>query len=242
MNTAISTVGAENEAPLVTPEEELGLIRRYVSAPHVQIIEAGCGWQWPKEFANPSAVVIGIDTDTAALAKRKDLTKTYVADIRTITLPRAQADVVYSSYVLEHVKGAEQALSNFVDWLKPGGIIILRIPDRDSAYGFLTRITPHWFHIAYYKYIVRWKNAGKKGFGPYPTFHEPVISRRGIRAFCAAHGCEILHEVRRCDYLRGRSLALKKFVAMSVSALSLGSLSWRHNNLCLIIRKNATGS
>jgi SAM-dependent methyltransferase len=242
MNTAISTGTTEADAPIVTPEEEMGLVYRYVSPPHIRIIEAGCGRLWPKELANPTAVLIGVDTDAAALALRKDLTETHLADIRTITLPSGQADVVYSSYVLEHVDGAERALSNFVDWVKPGGIIILRIPDRDSAYGFLTRVTPHWVHIAYYKYIVGYKHAGKPGFGPYPTFHEPVISRRGLRAFCAAHGCDVLHELRINYYLRGKSIALKKLIAMSVSALSLGALSWRHNNLCVIIRKNATGA
>jgi SAM-dependent methyltransferase len=156
----------------------------------------------------------------------------------TIELPHGQADVVYSSYVLEHIRGADKALAKFIDWLKPGGVMILRVPDRDSVYGFLTRVTPHWFHVFYKKYIDRYEHAGKPGFGPYPTYHERVISRRGIREFSATHGCEVLHELEVCQYLRGgKSRTLKKLVAVAVSALSLGRLAWRHDNLCLIVRK-----
>ena len=51
-------------------------------------------------------------------------------------------DVIYYSYVLEHVEGAERVLKNFVRWMKRGGIIILRFPKRDSARGILTLVTP----------------------------------------------------------------------------------------------------
>jgi SAM-dependent methyltransferase len=239
MNTAISLGTAGAEAPIVTRSDELEVIRRYVCAPGITIVEAGCGRHWPPQLANPTATLIGVDTDTAALALRTDLSKTYVGDVRTVDLPPGQADVVYSSYVLEHVQGAERALANFVDWLKPGGILVLRIPDRYSVYGFLTRATPHWFHVAYKKYVNRSPHAGEPGFGPYPTYHEAIISREGIRAFCEAHGCEVLHDLRRCTYLEtGQSRGLKKAVAILVSALSLGALSWRHDNLCMILRKS----
>jgi SAM-dependent methyltransferase len=242
MNTATSLRTAEPEAPIVRRSDELEVIRRYLCAPGITIVEAGCGRHWPKELANPTAALIGVDTDTAALDLRTDLSKTYVGDVRTVDLPRGQADVVYSSYVLEHVQGAERALANFVDWLKPGGILVVRIPDRWSVYGFLTRTTPHWFHVAYKKYVDRSPHAGEPGFGPYPTYHEPIISREGIRAFCKAHGCEVLHDLRRCSYLEsGRSRAIKKAVARVVSALSLGALSWRHDNLCMILRKAPAG-
>jgi SAM-dependent methyltransferase len=224
----------------VSRDEELALVRRYVSAPNVRIIEAGCGRRWPQQLANPTAVLIGIDCDEAALALRNDLTEKHTGDVRTIGLPRESADVVYSYYVLEHVQHADQALANFVSWLRPGGVLIIGVPDRDSVYGFLTRMTPHWFHVFYKKYVDRYTRAGQPGFGPYPTYHEPVISLRGLRDFCAAHDCEVLHELKTCYYLTsGKSRGVKKLVAMVVSALSLGKLSWRHDNLCVIVRKNA---
>jgi 2-polyprenyl-3-methyl-5-hydroxy-6-metoxy-1,4-benzoquinol methylase len=49
-------------------------------------------------------------------------------------------DVVFSSFVLEHVQRADVALKNFATWLKPGGLLILRLPERSTARAFLTRI------------------------------------------------------------------------------------------------------
>jgi SAM-dependent methyltransferase len=222
----------------VTAAEEQALIKRHLSKDHLTIIEAGCGRAWPKEIANPTFTLIGVDLDQKAADARKDLSRLIVGDIRTVDLPNEAADVVYSAYVLEHVQGAERALRNFVNWLKPGGVMIILVPDRDSVYGFITRMTPHWVHIAYWRYLGGFKNAGRPGYGPYPTVHEPIISVDGIRRFCDAHDCLIEEVVATSNYLdRGTALPLRRAVARTLSALSFGRLHWRHNNLCLVIRK-----
>ena len=48
--------------------------------------------------------------------------------------------------------GAEQMLDDFFRWLKRGGLLIPTIPDRDSARGCITQITPCWVRVLYYKY------------------------------------------------------------------------------------------
>jgi SAM-dependent methyltransferase len=218
--------------------DERALIKRHLSKDHLTIVEAGCGRDWPKELANPTFTLTGVDLDKKAADNRTDLTRLILGDIRTVDLPTEAADVVYSAYVLEHVQGAERALRNFVTWLKPGGVMIILIPDRNSVYGFVTRMTPHWVHIAYWRYLGGFKNAGRPGYGPYPTVHEPIISVDGIERFCAAHGCRIEEVVATSNYLdRGNALPLRRAIARTLSALSLGRLSWRHNNLCLVIRK-----
>ncbi|MGH9955766.1 MAG: methyltransferase domain-containing protein, partial [Pyrinomonadaceae bacterium] len=75
--------------------------------------------------------------------------------------------VIYNSFVLEHIEDASQVLQNSTRWLKPGGIVVLKIPDPDSVCGFITRVTPHWFHVFYYRYLLGARNAGKPGYAPY---------------------------------------------------------------------------
>ena len=77
-------------------------------------------------------------------------------------------------------------------WTAPGGLIILRIPDQNSADGAVARMSPFWFHVMYWRLVHGIKEAGTPGFGPHPTYHEPLVSRQGVEEFCAAHNCRIL--------------------------------------------------
>ena len=138
----------------------------------IDILEAGCGRRWPFGLTIPFTLT-GIDIDADALDIRKnevrDLDEAIVGDLRTADLGKQRFDVIYSSFVLEHVSPADAVLENFVSWLKPGGTLILKFPDRDSVFGFITRFTPHWFHVFYYRWLRGFKDAGKPGFWPYPT-------------------------------------------------------------------------
>jgi SAM-dependent methyltransferase len=206
----------------------------------LRILEAGCGYQWPLELAGLEFELTGVDMDAAALQKRRDLKTALVGDLRNAALlPSGTFDVIYSSFVLEHVDGAERVLENFHSWLRPGGLMIIRVPDRDSVYGLVTRLTPFWLHVWYKRWIAGMPNAGKPGFDPYPTHYDPVIARDGIAEFCARHGCRILDEHGTGFYLDGRFGMLSRIAAIVISALSLGRLAWRHNNLTFVIARDA---
>jgi glycosyltransferase involved in cell wall biosynthesis len=211
-------------------------IRRLGSS--LDVLEAGCGRKWPLRLEGVSLRLTGVDMDATALGARGDLQRSIVGDLRDAQLlPRDAYDVVYSSFVLEHVDGAERALENFVSWLRPGGMLVLRVPDRASAYGFVARVTPFRLHVLYKRWIERMPNAGKPGFDPYPTHYDEVISRKGIHDFCRRHGCRILEEYGTGSYLKGRFGALKRAAAVALWALSLGRLAWRHNNLTFVIER-----
>jgi SAM-dependent methyltransferase len=210
----------------------------------LRILEAGCGNKWPLKLTVPYALT-AVDIDANALeirkAKMRDVDELIVADLRQGDLvPEGRFDVIYNSFVLEHVQGAEQVLDNFFRWLVPGGLLIVRIPDRDSVYGFLTRMTPFWAHVLVKRYVFHSKNAGKPGFDPYPTFYDRVVSRKGIRAYCEKHGHIIRDEAGFSDYLpRQPSLrALSRLFVRTLSLLSFGRLDWRYNNLTIAIQKN----
>jgi SAM-dependent methyltransferase len=210
----------------------------------IRILEAGCGREWPLRLDGIRYTLTGLDLDAAALSARlheaKDIDEAIVGDIsRPGVIPPDTYDVVYSSFVLEHIEDAEAALGNMINGLKRGGILLLRIPDRYSVYGWTARRTPFFVHVTYYRFMGM-PNAGKPGFAPYPTYHAPVVSRKGIRGFCARHRCSILHEHGHAYYLKQSPLTafMMRVYVRAVWALSLGALAWRHDNLTYVIRRN----
>ncbi|MBN2102853.1 class I SAM-dependent methyltransferase [bacterium] len=210
----------------------------------LQILEAGCGKSWSLNLDGVEYVLTGVDTDKVALEMRKniinDLDKAVEGDLRYVVLKNHQYDVIYSSFVLEHIKGAEQVLNNFVYWIKPAGIIIIRIPDPNSVQGFLTRITPHWLHILYYRFLLGRQNAGKAGYAPYPVHYDPVVSRKGMREFCRRNNVDILAEYGDGHIRPGKGFVVRLFIHFLKYVVHLFSfclLSARHTNLLYILQK-----
>ena len=209
----------------------------------VDILEAGCGTQWNLNLEIGHELT-GVDLSREAMEIRKerygDLDHFVVGDLATVPIDSGAFDIVYSSYVLEHVKGAEAILDRFFDWLRPGGLAILIFPDRDSVFGFVTRMTPHWFHIFYYKHIEKFAHAGEPGRGPFPTEYDPVVSRRGIHEYCRVRGYEIALEFATPISAPSQAGFMGPVImagVKSIAVASLGRLTARHGNLALIIRK-----
>jgi SAM-dependent methyltransferase len=198
----------------------------------LRILEAGCGRKWTISLSVPYRLT-GLDLDPDALAARKDLDQALVGDLRTAEFPPHSFDVIYNAFVLEHVRGARQVLERFLRWLAPGGMLILKVPDRDSAYGFLTRLTPFWVHVMIYRHVFGIRLAGTPGHGPYRTYYDPVVSERGLREFCDRNGLPAPELYRMCSYVDHR---LVRVAAFLTSTLSAGRLAWRHNNLLLIVQ------
>jgi SAM-dependent methyltransferase len=227
-----------------TDVEILSSTIKRLSGP-LQILEAGCGRHaWPLNLDGVSYRLTGIDLDAQALENRVatigDLHEAILGDLSVKgTIAENRYDVIYSSFVLEHIRDAEGALENMLRGLKPGGILLLRMPDRDSVFGWTVRHTPFSAHVAYYRYFLGAADAGKPGHAPYPTYYAPVVSRDGVRDFCARHGCSILEELGHTYYVRGANprARITRAYARTMSALSFGALAWRHNNLTYVIRK-----
>ena len=221
-----------------------GRLKQVGKTAPLRILEAGCGTTWPLRMGDLQYTLTGVDVDRDALAVRQRIARPtdrlLYGDLRSRELFAAeQFDVIYNSFVLEHVDGAERVLDNFLYWLAPGGTLILRIPDGDSVYGFVTRMTPFWFHVLYKRYVRKMPNAGKPGYDPFPVFYDDVVTRRGIHRYCAERGCKVHDEAGSASYLPKhgvQALVSWTFVRV-VSLLSLNKLSWRYNNLTFVIEK-----
>ena len=200
----------------------------------IEILEAGCGRRWPFDLGGIDYRLTGVDINEDALRirqeEKRDLHEVVLGDLRTVDFGNRRFDIIYSSFVLEHVPNAEQVMANFLDWLKPGGLLILKFPNRDSVYGFVTRFTPFWFHVFYKRYICGYPNAGKPGFGPFPTVHDEIIAREQFERFVRAHDLSI---ETTCGFG-----ILPKFQRLGVrflANLSLGRLTADYHNLLYVL-------
>ncbi|WP_170145519.1 class I SAM-dependent methyltransferase [Salinimonas sediminis] len=214
----------------------------------LRILEAGCGNKWQLKLNDIEYTLSGVDIDADAVSLRQskfnDLDEVIIGDLREVALPEAAFDVIYTAYVLEHVSNVTRVLENFSRWLKPGGVIIIKVPDRDSVYGFMARSTPHWMHVYYYRLIKGNKNAGKPGYLPYPTVYDPALARRNIQQYCQSHGLAVKATFGKNNYLRKRS-ARDRFIrvfAQLVNVFSFGRLAWHYNDLIYIIEKPTADS
>lgn len=209
----------------------------------VRVLEAGCGKRWTLDTAPALLEITGVDIDANAVRIRReqhgDVAHEIIGDLRTVELPTSSFDVVYSSYVLEHVPGAEGVLDRLTDALVPGGLLVVRVPDGASVYGFFVRHSPHWIHVLYKRYIERKPNAGKPGYAPYPTVYDDVVSVAGLRRFAERRGLQIERAYGTDSYLNVFR-ALRPVAALSmrlVSRLSRGQLTSEHANIGFVMRK-----
>ena len=226
---------------ILTVDEQHKLVLTYLKqrtgTNSVNILEAGCGRRWYFDLQGAQYKLTGLDLDKDALESRKneekDLHEAIVGDLRDAPLTPNTYDVIYNSYVLEHIRGAQQVLDNFCKWLKPNGLLIVYIPDRESVYGFFSRHTPHWVHVLFYRYLLRRRDAGKPGNAPYPTYYDAVVSREGIREYARNNQLNIREE---CGYYQPRGVV--SVLMKCAQFLSLGRLASSHCDLLFILERN----
>jgi hypothetical protein len=159
----------------------------------IQILEAGCGWGWGLDLGDRERQVTGVDADTPALRahtrERTDLDAWHLGDLRTVPMPPRAYDVVHAPYLIERVQNAELVLDRFVAALKPGGLLLVRLRDRNTAFGFLDRTLPSWLRGPVWSRLAAREETGPERGAPErgaPAPHAP-----GATADSAATGAPL---------------------------------------------------
>lgn len=219
---------------------------RAQAAGTLRILDAGCGDSLRFNVEGLDYTLVGVDIDPDVIAQRRARgypnEELHCADLATVDLPNNAFDVIYNSYLMEHVSGAETVMENFARWLAPGGIIIMRIPDSRSVYGAMAKILPHWVHIVFRKYMIGEKDAGKPGKPPFPTIYDPIVSSAGIRRFSEDRGLELLEEIGYDGRAMAEGSPRKRIldaVTMTLGALSLGAWHTKYTNLAYVLKRPA---
>src|SRR5262249_21366125 len=143
-----------------------------------------------------------------------------------------------------HVPDVEAALNGFCEALRPGGLLLIGAPNPRSLSGVVTKYTPHWFHVWYYRQVKGDKRAGLPGQPPFPVFYHPLVTPSKMEAFAAVRGLEAIYrrayESPRFPEMRARTPLLAAGLDMLSSALNLilpKQVDVRHGDYHVILRK-----
>lgn len=207
----------------------------------VRVLEAGCGSLPPAIDFGLGAYRIGLDVSRIMLERNKGVDEKVLGDVQTHALPEASVDVIFCWDVLEHLPAPQLALEHFAVAIRPGGLLILKIPNLRSLKGLVTRLTPHRFHVWVYRRIFGYADAGAEGRPPFPTFLRRSIAPDALARAARLHGWRIVYmvtyeddkqvRVRRRIGLTGR---LWKAACAVVRTATLGRVSADGTELMLV--------
>ena len=144
------------------------------------VLDAGAGRDLPVSLPD-GARVIGLDLFEESLSENPRLDERIVGDIETYPLPPGRFDVVLCWNVLEHLSHPLRALANLHSALRPGGILILGVPNLEAPKTLVTKLTPHRFHVWIYRRVLGNPSAGLPGYAPFPTFLRLDLAPRRLR-------------------------------------------------------------
>lgn len=199
------------------------------------MLVAGCAHDEPLGLEHIEIRATGADEDHPAirrvLAERPDLATWSLGDLRSVPLPPRAFDVIQLSFLLERVKHAELIFDRLLQSLRPGGLVLLRMRDRRSAYGLLDRITPSWLRRLLWRVLVA---PGTPG--PLPTVYEPLASSDGLHAFCLSRGLMITDDERNLSG-PARERAIGSAAIAMMSKLTHGRYPASHDEITMVIRK-----
>jgi SAM-dependent methyltransferase len=160
----------------------------------IRIYEAGGGSAsiLPLSSLSDRTIVV-VDIDETQLRTNSYADTKILGDIQTYAFPPGSFDLIVCYNVIEHLTAVDRAIRLFHRALAPGGILFIGAPNPGSLFGLVTKYSPHWFHVWFYRVILRQKNAGQPGQVPFRTVYHPIVSPRVLSQFCAQIGFEEIY-------------------------------------------------
>ena len=218
-----------------TPIEELGLEKLRASGYEIGITTVDQDSPAARAAASGAAALAAADGDPAGTAAPASAAGAgaILGDLRMISLPPRSFDIVHCAFLLERIPHAALVLDRFVAALRPGGLLLLRVRDRDCAAAALDRITPEPMRRTVWARL----HAGEPG--PLPAIYDPVTSARGLQAYALSHGLVFVRRetARTVPEPPGRLTGAIGVARALIAWLSRGRLTDAHDELLYVIRK-----
>jgi SAM-dependent methyltransferase len=159
-----------------------------------RIYEAGGG---SATFIQPDiragAEVTVLDIDKTQLQNNTYANNKILGDVQEHRFPPNSFDLIVCYNVIEHLDAPPRALELFFHALAPGGLLFIGAPHPNSFTGWVTRLTPHWFHVAIYRIVLGRKLAGQPGHGPFRTVFHPVVAPPALMKYCRELGFNVIY-------------------------------------------------
>lgn len=143
-------------APLQS--NRLKLLKRYLTK-KTKLLEIGCSaGMFLHQVKKHVGEVIGIDFDVASAnyAAQKCHCKVYTTDISDTPLQKKYFDVIVAFQTLEHVGDPRQFILSLKEYLAPGGVMVIEVPNLYDALAHVYDLPNHYkffFHAAHLWYF-----------------------------------------------------------------------------------------
>lgn len=158
---------------------------------------AGAGIVEQMNFRGRAARICGVDVDPR-VAVNPMLDEGRVADAGGIPYGDRTFDVVFSDNVVEHLTDPLAVFREVYRVLKPGGVFLIKTPNRTHYMPLIARLTPHSFHQ-----LVN-KLRGRAAVDTFPTLYRANTAKE-VRRLAHEAGFEVVTIERiegRPEYLR----------------------------------------
>jgi SAM-dependent methyltransferase len=221
------------------------ILEARLPATDLEIYEAGGGSTsfLPLNVLRRGHVTV-VDIDEDQIRNNTYAHETILGDIQSYRFQPETFDLVICYNVIEHLPDVEAALLGFCESLKQGGLILIGAPNPDSLSGVVTKYSPHWFHVWFYRYVRGDKKAGQPGQAPFPTFFHPLVTLSNLEVFAKSHGLQVIYrkeyESPRFPEMRARKpafAALLDGIAAIMNLFLAANADVRHGDYHLILRK-----
>jgi SAM-dependent methyltransferase len=222
-----------------------GILRAVLPTAKLAIYEAGGGSTsfLPLSVLDRAHITV-VDIDEDQIRNNSYAHETILADIQSYRFKPDSFDLAICYNVIEHLADVEAALLGFCESLKQGGLLLIGAPNPKSLSGVVTKYSPHWFHVWFYRHVRGDKKAGLPGQAPFPTFFHPLVSLPKLEAFAQEHGLEVIYkkeyESPRFPEMRARKpviAALLDAAAVAANLFLSGKADVRRGDYHVILRK-----
>lgn len=174
----------------------LHLVQAHADLRGRRVLDAGCGvGAYTHALQEAGARALGVDVEEARVAEARERASGAcfaVASVERLPFGDGTFDVVFSHEVLEHVEDDLQALREAARVLRPGGSLILFVPNR----GF-----PFETHGVIWRGRYRFGNVPLVNWLPTPLRdrlapHVRAYGRRQLAALVAVAGLEVCYHTQ----------------------------------------------
>jgi SAM-dependent methyltransferase len=116
-------------------ERRLQMIRRYAPLAGKRVLDVGCGiGMYPTAFLRYTDDVVGIEIEFERAQQAYEKATVTQARGEDLPFPDDAFDIVHSHEVLEHVTDDRRAVREMVRVVRPGGRIVIFVPNRLYAF------------------------------------------------------------------------------------------------------------
>jgi SAM-dependent methyltransferase len=237
------------ELPPGEARESLLAVHRILGAKlppgRLKIYEAGGGSTsfLPLDVLHRGHVTV-VDIDENQICNNDYAQQRILGDVQSYRFPPGSFDLVICYNVIEHLPDVEAALKGFCAALKQGGLVLIGAPNPKSLSGVVTKYSPHWFHVWFYRHVRGLRNAGLPGQAPFPTIFHPLVTPSNLDTFASRNGLEVIYrkeyESPRFPEMRRRKPMLAALIDAAAAVMNFlirGTLDVRHGDYHVILRK-----